>query len=168
MHLLQGDVRSAIEFAGDALFEPISIPYARYTIFLCLANIELAVSKRDYEAGLKLSDALLSEVIPLTRVDVPDVLRWKGNALIGLERMDEAHQVLTEACLIAKKLGAKPQLWSILASLSTVNIKLGKDEEAEANQEEARVIIRQIAESLHGVELSESFLNMPRVQALMP
>jgi class 3 adenylate cyclase/tetratricopeptide (TPR) repeat protein len=167
MHLLQGDVRSAIQFAGEALFEPISIPYARYTIFLCLANIELAVSRGDYESGLRLADDLLSEVIPLTRVDIPDVLRWKGNALIGLDRFDEALQVLTEACSLAKRLDAKPQLWSILASLSTVNFKLGKDNEAEANQKEAQAIIQQIAESLQEVGLSESFQNQPQVRALM-
>jgi class 3 adenylate cyclase/tetratricopeptide (TPR) repeat protein len=167
MHLLQGDVRSAGQFAGNALFEPISIPYARYTIFLCLANIELAVSRGDHGMGLSLADDLLSEVIPLTRVDIPDVLLWKGKALIGLRQFDEAYQVLNEACSLAKRLDAKPQLWSILANLSTVNFKLGKDEEAEANRKEARAIIQQIAESLHEIGLSESFLNQPRIQALM-
>src|SRR5215212_480063 len=167
MHLLQADVESAIQFAGDALFEPISIPYARYTIFLCLANIELAVSRGDFESGLRLADDLLSEVIPLTHVDIPDVLRWKGNALIGLSRLDQAHQVLSEACLLAKKLDAQPQLWSILASLSAVNSKLGRDEEANASKEEACAIIRQLAESLHEVGLAESFRNQPHIQDLM-
>jgi len=167
MHLLQGDVRSARQFAGNALFEPISIPYARYTIFLCLANIELAVSGGDHGLGFRLADDLLSEVIPLTRVDIPDVLLWKGKALIGLGQFDEAYQVLNEACSLAKRLDAKPQLWSILVSLSTVNFKLGKDEEAEANQKEARAIIQQIAESLHEVGLSESFLDQPQIRALM-
>ena len=167
MHLLQGDVRSAGQFAGNALFEPISIPYARYTIFLCLANIELAVSRGDHGLGLSLADDLLSEVIPLTHVDIPDVLLWKGKALIGLGQFDEAYQVLNEACSLAKRLDAKPQLWSILASLSTVNFKLGKDEEVEANQKEARAIIQQIAESLHEIGLSESFLNQPHIRALM-
>jgi len=167
MHLLQGDVQSAIQFAGDALFEPISIPYARYTIFLCLANIELAVSRGDHELGLKLADDLLSEVIPLTRVDIPDVLRWKGKALIGLGQFDEAYQVLSEACSLAKRLDAQPQLWAVLESLSTVNLKLEKNGEAEENKKEARAIIQQIAESLDEVGLSESFLNQPRVQVLM-
>ncbi len=167
MHLLQGDVRSAVQFAGNALFEPISIPYARYTIFLCLANIELAVSRGDHDLGIRLADELLNEVLPLTRVDIPEVLRWKGKALIGLGQFDSAHQSLTEACSLARGLDAKPQLWPILASLTDVNSKLGKQKEAEANREEARTIIQQIAESLHEIGLSESFLNQHRVQALM-
>jgi tetratricopeptide (TPR) repeat protein len=84
-----------------------------------------------------------------------------------LDRFDEAHRVLTEACSLANGLGAKPQLWPILASLATVNSKLGKYKEAEAILEEARTIIQQTAESLREVGLSESFLNQPRVQKLM-
>ncbi len=167
MHLLQGDVQSAVQFAGNALFEPISIPYARYTIFLCLANIELAISRGDHTLGLRLADELLNETTPLTRVDIPEVLRWKGNALIGLGQLDEAHQVLTKACSLAEKLDANSQLWTNLAGLATVNSKLGRHQEAEANRKAACSIIQQIAESLHEVGLSESFLNQPRVQALM-
>jgi tetratricopeptide (TPR) repeat protein len=167
IHLLQEDVEAAVRSAGNALLEPISIPYARYTIFLCLANIELAVSRADYALGLRLAEELLNEVLPLTRVDIPEILRWKGDALIGLARLAEAHQVLTEACSLAKGLQAKTQLWPILASLATVNSKLGKREEAKENLEQARTIIRQIAESLHEVRLSETFLNRPQVRALM-
>jgi len=167
IHLLQGDVQSAVQFAGNALFEPISIPYARYTIFLCLANIELAISRGDHTLGLRLADELLNETTPLTHVDIPEVLCWKGNALIGLGQLDEAHQVLTEACSLAKRLDAKPQLWTSLADLATVNSKLGRHQEAEANQKAACAIIQQIAESLHEVGLHESFLNQPRVQDLI-
>jgi tetratricopeptide (TPR) repeat protein len=166
VHLLQGDVQSAMQLAGNTLFEPISIPYARYTIFLCMTNIELAVSQGNHELGLRLADDLLNEVTPLTRVDIPDVLRWKGKALIGLGQFRQAHHVLTEACARARQLNAYPQLWSILEGLSTVNSKLGNEDEAESNQKEARVIIQQIAESLQEVGLRESFLSQPWVQAL--
>ena len=54
-----------------------SIPYARYTIFVCLANIELAVAKKDFDQALALSQALPDEVAPLTRVDIPEVLRFR-------------------------------------------------------------------------------------------
>jgi class 3 adenylate cyclase/tetratricopeptide (TPR) repeat protein len=167
MVLFQGDVQSAGQTAGETLLEPISIPYARYTIFLFLANIELAVSKGDHQLALTLADNLLKEVFPLTRVDIPDVLRWKGKALCGLERLDEAHQVLTEACSLAEASGCNLHLWPALADLADVNSKLGNHKEAEANRAAACRIAEQIAESLQEVGLSESFLNQPRVKELM-
>ncbi len=167
IYMLQGDVQAAIQFAGNELYEAISIPYARYTIFLCLANIELAIARGNHELGLLLIEELLNEVTPLTHVGVPEVIRWKGIALTELGRYDEAHQALSEACSMARKLDAQPQLWPILASLEKVNSKLEKYKEAEANRDEARTIIQQIAESLREVGLTESFLNQPRVQALI-
>ena len=167
MYLLQGDFQSAQLTAGDTLFEPISIPYARYTIFLCLANIELAIARGDNKLGLDLIEDLLNEVFPLTHVDIPDVLRWKAEALHGLGRINEAHQVLTEARSLAGETGSNLHLWPVLVSLSEVNLKLGNDPEAQANREQARGLAGRIAESLREVGLSESFLNQPRVQALM-
>jgi tetratricopeptide (TPR) repeat protein len=167
MLLLQGDRQSAQQAAGDNLLEPISIPYARYTIFLSLANIELAVSRGDHSLALALAEDLLTEVFPLTRVDVPDVLRWKAKALHGLERSDEALQVLTEARRLSEEFGGDLHLWPILAELAEVNSNLGNQEEAQANRESARRIVEQIAESLREVGLSESFMNQFRVQRLM-
>jgi len=100
MHLLQGDIASAEQIAGEELLQPISIPYARYTIFVFLANIELAAARADFNRALILSEELLNEVSPLVRVDLPEVLRWKGTALLALGRLDEAQQVLTEACYV--------------------------------------------------------------------
>ncbi len=167
MHLLEGDLQSAEQTAGNEIIQPTSIPYARYTIFVCLANIELAVAKGEYDKALSLTEKLLDETAPLTRVDVPDVLRWKGIALMGLDQLDEALQVLAQACSLAKAMDSKPQLWSILASLADVNSKLGNRKEAESNRKEARKIVEQIAESLREIELRDSFLSQPRVQKLM-
>ena len=151
IHLLQGDLQSAIQSAASDLFETIAIPYARYTIFEHLANVELAVSKGDYELGLKLAEDLLNEASPLTRVDIPDVLRWKGLALMGLNRYDEALRVLTEACSLANGIGANLHLWRCLASLADVYENLGNTNGAESNRNEARKIVEQIAESLRQI-----------------
>jgi tetratricopeptide (TPR) repeat protein len=167
MLLLQGDVQAAQRAAGEDLLEPISIPYARYTIFLSLANIELAVSRGDHSLALALAEDLLTEVFPLTRVDVPDVLRWKAKALQGLGRSDEALQVLTEARRQSEEFGGDLHLWPILAELAEVNSNLGNHEEAQANREGARQIVERIAESLREVGLQDSFLNQPRLQKLM-
>lgn len=167
MHLLQGDIESAEKTRGDEILEPISIPYARFTIFLCLANIELAVAKGKYGDALNLVEALLDEVTPLTRVDVPEALRWKGLALVGLNRLDEAHRILMEAGSLAEQQGAILHVLSISIDLAEVETKLGLDEKAKGNLEKARKIAKQMAESLREIGLHDSFLNQPRIQKLM-
>ena len=167
MLLLHGDVQSAQQAAGGNLLEPISIPYARYTIFLSLANIELAVSRGDHSLALALTEDLLTEVFPLTRVDIPDILRWKARALRGLGRSDEALHVLTEARSLSGEFGGDLHLWTVLADLAEVNSNLGNHEEAQANREAARRIVEQIAGSLREVGLTEAFMNQPRVRRLM-
>jgi tetratricopeptide (TPR) repeat protein len=167
MHLLHGDIQSARQVAGDRVLEPISIPYARYTIFLFLANIELAVSRGDHQSALALAEELLQEVFPLTRVDVPDILRWKGIALRELERIDESYQTLIHARSLAEDSGCNLHLWPILAELAEINERLGNHQEAKTNRETARLILEQIAESLREVGLRDSFLNQTRVRKLM-
>ncbi|HET9907400.1 MAG TPA: adenylate/guanylate cyclase domain-containing protein [Anaerolineales bacterium] len=167
MYIMKGDLELAGETIGDKPLQPTTIPYARYTIFVCLANLEFAYAKGKYAEVLKLADELMAEVKSLTRVDVPDVLRLKGLALLGLNRLDEALQILTEACSLAKEIDANLQLWSSLAGLADVQSKLGKQKEAEDSLVEARKIVAQVAESLREIGLNESFLNQPQVRKLM-
>jgi tetratricopeptide (TPR) repeat protein len=167
MDLLQNDIASAEQATGNSILQSTSIPYARYTIFVCLANIELAVAKKEFDQALRLSNELLDEVTPLTSVDIPEVLRWKAAALDGLGRVPEAYSVLTEACERARDSGSKLQLWAILSHLSALDSRLGNRKEAEANREEAQRVVEQIAESLREVGLRDRFLNQPRIQKLM-
>jgi hypothetical protein len=167
MYLLQGDLRSAELVAGDQVLEPISIPYARYTIFLCLANIELAVAKGKYQEALLLIEELLAEVLPLTRIDIPDVLRWKGEALLRSGRLEEAHRTFTEAWSLAGKQGARLHQLPLALCVAEVNSKLGREREAEDSRAAGRALAQQMAESLREVGLSGVFLDQPRVKQLM-
>ena len=167
MELLKSDIRSAEKTMGNGRLQATSIPYARYTIFVCLSNIELAVAKREFDQALTLSEELLQETSPLTRVDIPEVMRWKASALMGLGRLNEAHQTLTDACSLAKETDSNLHLWLILSNLAELNSTLGDDKGARANREEARGIVRQIAESLREVGLRDSFLDQARVQTLI-
>ena len=167
MHLLQDDLHSAEQTRGNKQLQPTTIPYARYTIFICLANIELAVAKGDYDTALSLVEELLAEAAPLTRVDIPEVLRWKGLALIGLHQLDEALHVLTYACSLAKETDSYLWLWLILMDQMDVQSRLGNQKEAENSLMDARRIVMQVAESLQEVGLTHSFLDQTRVQKLM-
>jgi tetratricopeptide (TPR) repeat protein len=167
LHLLNGDLESARKAAGSEPLEPITIPYSRYTISVVLANVELALAQNEHARALALAEDLLARVSPLTRVDIPVAMQRKADALIGLGRLDEAHQTLTEAGSLAEKMGSRHHLWSILMGLATVNSKLGNPGEAKANRGKARQIVMKIAEGLNEVGLRESFLNQARVQELM-
>jgi class 3 adenylate cyclase/tetratricopeptide (TPR) repeat protein len=166
MHLLMDDIESAKQAMGNNMIQATSIPYARYTIFVCLANIELAAAIKDFAKTLTLADELLEETVPLTRVDIPAVLRWKGIALAGLGRLEEAHQVLTEACSRARETDSNLHLWMTLVDLAKVRMKLGDEPRAKEDLEEARTIVKRIAESLQESGLRDSFLNQPQVRSL--
>jgi class 3 adenylate cyclase/tetratricopeptide (TPR) repeat protein len=167
LHLLNGNVQSAEKIVGPLPLRPIPIPYSRYTILICLANAELALAQNDPVRALALVEDLLVQVAPLTRVDIPEVMCRKADILIELERLEEAHQILTEARSAAERLGSKHDLLQILSSLTRVNSKLGNQKEAEGNRGAARAIIQHVAESLHEIGLGESFLNQPHIRALM-
>jgi tetratricopeptide (TPR) repeat protein len=167
LHLLNGNVQSAEKIVGPLPLRPIPIPYSRYTILICLANAELALAQNDPVRALALVEDLLVQVAPLTRVDIPEVMCRRADILIELERLEEAHQILTEARLAAERLGSKHDLLQILSSLTRVNSKLGNQKEAEGNRGAARAIIQHVAESLHEIGLGESFLNQPHIRALM-
>ena len=167
LNLMKGDLESAEKIAGPEPLKPITIPYARYTIIVSLANIELALAQKNFARALALADELLAQVIPLVRIDIPYVMARKADALIGLGKLDEAHHVLADACSQAERFGSRHHLWPILSSHAAVQSALGYDDEAAASRREARKIVEWIAEGLREVGLRDSFLDEPRVQELM-
>jgi len=167
LYLLKGDLESAEEAAGPELLGPIPIPYSRYRILVHLANVELALAQKDYTRALRLAEDLLAQVMPLTRVDIPMVMRRKADALIGLSRLEAAHQILTEAGLLAGRSGSQHHLWFILSGLADVCALLGKHQEAEKFRMQARSIVEWIAGGLREVGLTQPFLERPQIRELM-
>jgi predicted ATPase/class 3 adenylate cyclase len=167
LHLMKGDSDSAKRIAGREPLQPIPIPYAHYTILVRLANVGLVLAQENYARGLSLVDALLAEVSSLTYVNIPLVLQRKASALAGLNRLDEAHRTLTQACSQAEEMESRHHLWSVYLDLADMNVRLDHREKAEAFRQKAREIIDEIAEDLREISLRESFLAKPRVRNLM-
>ena len=167
LHLMKGDLESAQKIAGPTSLQPIPIPYPHYTIIVRLANVELALARADHAYALSLVEDLLAEVAPVTRANLPQIFQHKARALIGLNQPDEAHQTLTQACLLAEEMGSKHHLWSIYLDLADVNTQLDQPEQANAYRKKARVIVEEIAEGLEELGFSKSFVMQPRVRALM-
>lgn len=167
LYLSINDLDSAEKLAGADYLQPVAFPYPRFVALIGLANIELELARKNHQRALDLSDELLKVITPLSRADVHEVNHRKADALIGLNKFDEARQILTEACSLTRELGLHHYLWSLLAKLADVNSKLGRQTEVEDNLAEARTIVAQVAESLRELGLHESFMNQPQVQKLM-
>jgi len=127
----------------------------------------LELARKNFQTALSLSDDLLDELSPLGWINNPEIMNRKADALIGLGRLDEALQTLTEACSLAEKLDAKHHLWPILSGLENVSSRLGNQGEAEHYHKQAREIVEFITERLEPIGVKESFLNQPRIQKLM-
>jgi class 3 adenylate cyclase/tetratricopeptide (TPR) repeat protein len=161
--LLGGDLHSAEAYAGNSILQAISIPYPHYTIVVGLANVELALARGNFEGALALVEGLLAEVLPLTRAGIPEVLYTKAKALLGLERIEEAHQILIEARSMAAGTGSNQPLWRILTLSAEVEQQLGHDQEAESMRMEARRVVNLIADRLEGIGLRGSFLKQAKI-----
>ena len=167
LHVLAGNVDAADKIANTEHLNPLmAVIRSRYLAMIGLTNIELELAKNNFQTALSLSDDLLREITPLGWINNPEILNRKADALIGLKRLDEALQTLTEACSLAEKLDAKHHLWTILSNLSDVSSQLGNQKESDMYRNQAREIVEFIAESLAKIDLKEKFLNQPRVKKL--
>jgi len=168
LHILMGNLDAAEKIVNSEPLNPIlSVVRSRYLAMITLASIELELSRNNFQTALSLSNDLLKEISPLGWINNPEIMNRKADALIGLGRLDEALQTLTEACSLAKKLDAKHHLWSILSSLSNASSQLDQHKEADMYREQAQEIVIFIAERLAKIDLKEDFLNQPRVKKLL-
>ena len=139
---------------------------SRYLAIINLAYIELELAKNNFQDALLHCDELLDEISKLTWIHHPEILCRKADALIGLGRLDEALQDLTEACSLAEKLDLKFHLLGALSRMVDIHSQLGNQTEADMNRRQARDIVSFIAERLEKIELKEDFVSQPRVKKL--
>jgi hypothetical protein len=164
--LLDGDLPAAEAIAAAIQLAPISIPYPHYTILLCLANVELALARREYQLALGLTEDLLQQVTALTRPGIPEILLHKAAALAGLGELESAMATLQEARSMAENLGARQDLWRILAAQAALETQGDDDALAAASRAQAAGIVAEMADRLTAGGLRESFLARPEVKAL--
>lgn len=167
LRLLKGDLAEAEALAGPDKLEPISIPYARYTILIDLANAELAFAHQDFAKALTILDDLQLQFPSTIRADVAEVLWHKGEALLGLGRVDAAHRVLLQARALAEELVSRQSLWRIFFLLAEIESGAGHSVEADALREKARQNVSFIADHLQAVGLKELYLGKPDVRAVL-
>jgi DNA-binding CsgD family transcriptional regulator len=132
------------------------------------ARVETALKRGDAALALQLVEELIAAADNLddpTRA-IPRLWHLRGQALMALQRTDEAELMLSAALQVSDVQGAFPQRWRILVSLGYLYLSVGKRSEVEGVLTEARLGVEQLAKALNDEPLAEALRH--RAEALMP
>jgi DNA-binding CsgD family transcriptional regulator len=129
---------------------------------LWLARGELALAARQPERALEIADARLAverAANPNSVLGVPRLTLVRAEALLSLERLDEAAVALDAAREEATRQGARPLLWRIEAVNGQVHRARRQRLEARQAFDRASAIADELALKIHDEELRAGFLN---------
>ena len=141
-------LQAAMETPGD--------PWMRWRYTLHILDVlgRLALTERDPERALALAD---QESAGARKHRVPKVearaLVLRGDALLVLDRRDEATAALRDAVRIADAIGYPRAAWGALAGLADVARRAGNGAEAARHAERRRALVGAAAHSLGDAEL---------------
>jgi tetratricopeptide (TPR) repeat protein len=167
LHLLGGDIEQAKAMAGPTKLEQISIPYARYSIMVELANVELALAQKEFAKALSIINDLQAQIPVTIRADMPEVLWHKAEALLGLEQVETARLILIQARTLAEEMGSRQSLWRIYSLLVEIETRMENYAEADEYRDKAKQNANFIADRLEAVGLKEFFLNKPGIKSVL-
>jgi tetratricopeptide (TPR) repeat protein len=135
---------------------------------LFIADVQLALARHDPAAAL----ALCAESLPTMRRlslrrPLPEMLSLQAAALEAAGQPEAAYHSLLEARAVATAIGQRRTLWSILARLAAYEAARGEPEASSRLRAEAAAIVTAFAQHAGSAALSESFLSLPSVQAVL-
>lgn len=171
--ILQGQLEAAESLLADLPQEWITTLYS-----VRLAWVELALAQQDATRMLQLLEDVSSSLTAIESAIgmIPffgPALILQSQALLLLDRPDEAEQVLLEAIELYTQNGIVFGLWRIYLVLGETYVAASRTEQAREMFTLARRQINNLAETIDEEELRENFLNramdlIPAVQPLTP
>ena len=157
--VLQDDLSRA-EAVLDAALTPDTPAQTQMQRLCWCARAELLLSRGEPDPALLIVDRLIASDPNVTpEAVIPRLWKMRGEALAGLERLEEAGTVLQAAQAAAVEQGARAWLWRLHISLGKVYRVHGRRPEAEAEFTSARNLIAELASSIKDQKLGEIFLD---------
>jgi DNA-binding CsgD family transcriptional regulator len=131
------------------------------------ARAELALASGDHDQALGIINRLIASAANLSEEHVIPLL-WmlRGEALAGLDSIEEAETALRAAQEAAHAQGLRPWLWRICVVLGKFYQSQGRREEADQLFATTRTIIEELAANVPGEHLSAHFLS--QATAMLP
>lgn len=145
---------------GSRGFEPSSLVGT-----LAEGEFELAVGEFT-RASTEMSEYVTRLRQSHIRVGLADTLFLQAEGLRAQGETTQALELLKQARAEAEALQVRHILWQILAMQSEIELQGGNTAEAEACRAQAKALVEYIAQH-SPAELRQSFLNLPRVRAVM-
>ena len=128
-------------------------------------SIKLRLANANFEMVVSLSEQTIEQVRSAgMRLFMPDILRFKGQALAELGHLEQAASALAEAKEIAEAIGSRRALWPILLTWSELRSAQGDQTEADALMREARSTLDYMIKHLSAPDLRSSFFEQPLVR----
>jgi DNA-binding CsgD family transcriptional regulator len=127
---------------------------------LWLARAQVALAQRRPDVALEIADARLASedaANPDSELGVPYLRLVRADALVSLQRFDEAAHTLEKARAEATQQGARPQLWRIEAALGHLHRLQRRRLEARRAFDAARAIADELAANVPDDELRVRF-----------
>lgn len=141
-HLAVGKREQARELLRDAPDIRNYENNPRYVIETTRAQVELALAECEFYQALTIADTLLSYVAEYRLGQYqPEALMFRGRALSGLGRWEEAGTSLEQARTLTLKMNARWSLWQILETARAVELERGNVSAGGALRAEARAVI---------------------------
>ncbi len=168
LHGLAGNLAEARATLELCQSDPHRDSAATFAPFhLALAEAEIALLVQGYPSAVQSMDDFLIRLQRMgVRAFLAEALLYKGRALIGLGRIDEARETLLQARREAEALGSQRSLWVILYTLGQLEGQRGSLAEAEYLSQAASAIVTSISNHCPAT-FQESFLNLPMVRMVL-
>ena len=170
LQLLIGNNAEA-ESAFEDAFEGFSVIGKDINSLIGILNLiacEFALHNGEFDKLLELADQTFEARNALgTRLFLGDFLRFRGQALVGLKRLEEARESLAAARKEAESQGSRRALWLVLSDLADFEAQHGDASEAARVRHDAREVIDFMSDQAGSPELRASFLALPHVRAVM-
>ncbi len=163
-YITQGEYARA-EGVLNAVFGPQTPCQTLAQRLAWCARAELDLARNHPDKALTIIDRLNSAATRREDEEViPALWHRRGEALVALDRVEEARDVLLSARDVAQRQGIRPLLWRIDVTLGKLYRSQAQREQAEEAFSRARTIIEELADSVPDRELRDNFLRYASAQ----
>src|SRR5258708_967913 len=165
--LEMGEVEKAVPYL-DTVRQAAAELYYNPQLVKAAKQIEvlMAFKQGDYPQVLRLYEEV--QVVPQGEVPMELSLSiMQARSLRTLGKNDAAYDLLQSARVYGEAQKIRLYLWEVYSELSQLEAERGAVDQAAAYRQQARDTINYVAEHCNDAQLGETFLNRPKVHAVM-